>query len=896
MSLVKNFLNVMEAAVAYVGAGFNVIPMYGIIDGKCQCGKADCRNAGKHPLIKWKDLSVVTVDTVKEWFTKWSSANIAVITGNGLLVVDIDAKSGGLESLALLEAKYGPLPKSVRVLTGGGGLHIYFIYNAMLHKIKSLTGLLKGVDIRADGGIIIAPPSNHISGKQYEWFDGKSIVDTPIEQAPEFLLNLIKGDSEKSNSANDASLSDTDKFHEGTRNDGIFKLAIQLRKNGLTGDALLIQVIEANNTMCVPPLDDGELTKIIESALSYDISVNDEHPYFSENGKMYMRTTKGVMQLSNFDIRLKEQRKIYDGGDSLPKTDLVLEVMSPKLDMKYVTIPSDKFEDSNYLISIDARLMVTAEKMRQHVSKAIRFLGNMFNVIRTHIYTGWTEINGKRMFLSNSGAIAEDGLNYNFKTDSEHGGPNGYELQLASDDFKINYSTLIFNLIRVADLKVTLPLLAAVFRAPLADMLPVDYSIGLIGKTGTKKTTLASLFLCFYGRNFSVTKTPENFNSTANAIQRHTFLHKDVLTLLDDYVVGETSEYVAEKIFRSLANRSARNRLTKDSFGLHTSFIPRGLLMFTAEDMNLGQSIRARIIQIDVDQKLTNDLLLTELQKRAKAGEFTVIMGEYIRWLAGNYDVIADEISALKFENQASQKYKGKHARTASNLSDLTLGMRYFLKFASEELNFDQAMIDHIELQAEDTFKELVKIQDEQNSDADPIETFLNCLKGSFATNIAFVETKINSTTKKYGKLLGYAEAFITGETIFQPKGQKVGLIKNDQMILIIEDAYSAAKQYARIRNIKFNITQYSLGRHLKDEGIIATESNRANIKRTIDGKRGRYWVIDNWEEVMFPNFDDEQVDFNEEVKNIMKKQFGAPIAPFFENGKSNKSQKDDLN
>ena len=101
---------------------FRVLPLHSIKDGGCTCGNADCHSPGKHPLTKngVKDATN-TPGTILGWRGRWPDSNTGVATGRGLVVLDIDPRNGGDESLAELIEKYGPLPETVTVSTGGGG-------------------------------------------------------------------------------------------------------------------------------------------------------------------------------------------------------------------------------------------------------------------------------------------------------------------------------------------------------------------------------------------------------------------------------------------------------------------------------------------------------------------------------------------------------------------------------------------------------------------------------------------------------------------------------------------------------------------------------------------------------------------------------------------------------
>jgi putative DNA primase/helicase len=167
-----------SAALAYAHRGWRMFPLHGIVKGVCSCGRLDCSSPGKHPLVR-QGLYEATTDEVviRRWWTQWSRANIGVATGegSGIAVVDIDlpAAFGALECLM-----HGSqtLPLTLTALTGGGGVHlIYRSHDGQLgNSAGRLPGIrddLSGVDLRANGGYIVAPPSVHHTGNRYEWLD-----------------------------------------------------------------------------------------------------------------------------------------------------------------------------------------------------------------------------------------------------------------------------------------------------------------------------------------------------------------------------------------------------------------------------------------------------------------------------------------------------------------------------------------------------------------------------------------------------------------------------------------------------------------------------------------------------------------------------------------------------
>lgn len=118
----------------------------------------------------------------------------AASLGDGwkLLVIDLDEK-GSVSGVAtwnnwIAEHELGCEPETWRARTGGGGQHVYFRYPAHL-SIRNTQATLAGIDVRAEGGFVVAPPSMHRHGKPYQWLF--SPFDTDLAEAPQWLLEKV---------------------------------------------------------------------------------------------------------------------------------------------------------------------------------------------------------------------------------------------------------------------------------------------------------------------------------------------------------------------------------------------------------------------------------------------------------------------------------------------------------------------------------------------------------------------------------------------------------------------------------------------------------------------------------------------------------------------------------
>jgi len=263
----------LKASLSYAKAGIPVFPLNNPDEyGKCSCGRSDCHAVGKHPRTINGFNDATTDETrIRGWFNKWPDANIGMPTGvaSGIDVLDIDPRSGGDKSLAELEAKNGPLPKTQKVITGGNGLHYYFKHESKFSKSQS--NVMPGIDIKTDGGYVVAPLSLHASGKLYLWSPGYGPEEISLASAPQWLVDLEKYlPQKKPNSKSGGPIL------EGRRNSALTSLAGKMRRKGFDLKEIESVLQEENLRSCRPPLDALEVLQIAESISRYEPAENDD--------------------------------------------------------------------------------------------------------------------------------------------------------------------------------------------------------------------------------------------------------------------------------------------------------------------------------------------------------------------------------------------------------------------------------------------------------------------------------------------------------------------------------------------------------------------------------------------------------------------------------------------
>lgn len=232
--------------------------------------------------------------TIERWWDKNPQYNIGIATGNkssGLVVIDLDVdKNKGIDGYDVLrdwQNKHGKLPETWQSITGRGGYH-YFYKDAIVHSNR--VGLYEGVDIRGEGGYIVAPPSVHPNGNIYEWEQGPEEYE--IAQVDNIVNDFLKGEKQRRDFEHKTNFKVPELIPEGKRVDTIVRLIASLRTKGLDDDAIKAAVRVENEKRCNPPLKEKELEKAVFPALKRDWQVN-SHYYnnfnaMNENDNKYV--------------------------------------------------------------------------------------------------------------------------------------------------------------------------------------------------------------------------------------------------------------------------------------------------------------------------------------------------------------------------------------------------------------------------------------------------------------------------------------------------------------------------------------------------------------------------------------------------------------------------------
>jgi len=251
--------NRLDAALDYAARGLSIIPV-----------KPD-----KKPCIKWQDFQSrkAAEDEIRSWWGKWPDAMIGIVTGeiNGLFVVDCDSPEG-------FEAVQALLPDSLEIpmaRTPRGGWHLYFQYPAG-SGLTVQVNIMPKVDIRGEGGYVIAAPSSNADGGFYSWVDGLSLAEVAPPSVPDALLKALLNALLNNNNISiyrgckenvrpeDNSLQF---LTQGTRDNDLFHVGNCLIKGGCEEEKAR-QVLSILAYSCNPPFPETEAQVKIDSVLT----------------------------------------------------------------------------------------------------------------------------------------------------------------------------------------------------------------------------------------------------------------------------------------------------------------------------------------------------------------------------------------------------------------------------------------------------------------------------------------------------------------------------------------------------------------------------------------------------------------------------------------------------
>ncbi len=272
-AIASEAVGLLADAIHYASSGFAVFPIHGISKGRCTCGKSNCGSPGKHPRTIHGLYSATTyIEELDKIFRglEYPATNIGIRTGqaSSLIVVDVDIDKGAkLENLYELGIK-DSLDETLQVRTGGG-IHFYFWYEGAEIK-NSASKIAPFIDVRGEGGYVVAPTSTHVSGRRYEFSKIAEVQAMPSALLD--LLNKIDNFPQKGN-LNGSTRLVGNEINNGTRNATLTSIGGSLRNRGCEWATIYAALAAENTQKCKPPLSDAEVRSIATSICKYPVGI-----------------------------------------------------------------------------------------------------------------------------------------------------------------------------------------------------------------------------------------------------------------------------------------------------------------------------------------------------------------------------------------------------------------------------------------------------------------------------------------------------------------------------------------------------------------------------------------------------------------------------------------------
>ena len=625
------------------------------------------------------------------------------------------------------------------------------------------------------------------------------------------------------------------------------------KKNNIQVNALNVGTEKAsskyysyqNDSTDIIQANTNKFNKNQENSLS---SLFEKTPYEIIDGSLFKVTNKKVnkvyQKLSNFVPYLKNETIIDDGVDVKRYLSMEGKHANGK-NLPSIRISANDFNNMNWITKnwgLHCNIE-TGQTVKDCIRHAIQCTAT--NIKTEHIYchTGWRNINNKLIFLCN-GLYLDENVETNVELE---GKLSQYCLTDVTERNIDEDLKCISNLLDTEFIphKIILPLIALAFLSPLNHFLKIadcepKLVLFLIGKTGAKKSTLASLILSFFG-DFTNTDLPISFRDTANSIIAQSFILKDVLTVIDDYhpstKLDELSmNKTAQVIMRSYGDRIGKNRLNCDST-LKVSKPPRGNVIITGESTpDISESGTARYISIELQPNDIDVSKLTELQELSRNGAFKSVMSFYIRWI---YQYVNGVYTEKEYANKLREDFINNrkiliteltnrnitfHPRIPEALSWLFIGFEKFLNLMNNANVLTNDDLQFLVSEFADILINLAISQSKTVTEDNPSIKFVTKLNSLLESKIARVQ---DIRTYQYA-----------GEDGF------IGYEDDMYYYLISSISHKLVKKLCDEQGELFSVSERTLLKHLDEDGFIETSKDSRTKLLRVGGSPQRFiWL-----------------------------------------------------
>lgn len=811
--------NSLEAAHQYLKSGWWPVP---IPPGQ------------KGPALKgWTNLRL-TDDDLSQYFG--NGEGIGLLLGEpsgGLVDVDLDASEAIVVTPMFL-------PETGMVHGRPSKLRSHWWYLASpipaTLKFQDPDGTML-VELRSTGGQTVIPPSVHPSGELISWeSDGEPRrIDGPMLRAAVARVAacaLLARHWPTKGSRHEASLATAGLLLRGGTSREEAEQIVEAASRAVGDEEWRDRVQSVRDTAATlasgqsatggPSLASfiGEpvVAKLREWLNLKTSRTSETGPYRVEGGRIcrekFTRDGAIVEPLCNFTATVTEEI-ILDDGVEPTWAFLVEGCLETGEHLPSVRISANRFAGMGWVTEAwGLRAVVRAgSTTRDYLREAIQRLSPHAQRRQVFTHTGWREVNGRRIYLTATGAVGQEG----FEVDLGSPDLTRYALPREAEG-PSEAMRLSLQLLRLAPLSITAPLWATVFRAPLASIFRPDFSLWLEGPTASLKSTLAALFLSHFG-DFDRVHLPGAWSSTANQLRRRAFILKDVPFVIDDYAPtaldARELEAKVSRLIRAQGNLVGRGRLRSD-LSERPAFPPRGLIISTGEQHPPGQSLLARMLVVQMERSHVDLADLTQVQKNVT--RFSHAMAGYVAWLAPQMPTLPALLRQTFEGARARATAEGWHLRVPETLAHLWCGLHAGLTYAEEVGACSLTEAEDLRGACWEALLAIGRAQAQVVEEERPSRLFLQVL--------------LTLVTQGRGLLLPKD----AGPDRLRAEQLLIGWQDEEAIYLIPEAAFVAVNRFCRESGEGFPLRQEGLRRDLAREGLSDCDAGRHTAMVRVGG------------------------------------------------------------
>jgi hypothetical protein len=467
---------------------------------------------------------------------------------------------------------------------------------------------------------------------------------------------------------------------------------------------------------------------------------------------------------------------------------------------------------------------------------AIQELSSHVGSEKVYKHTGWRTCEGKNVYLHAGGAIGAQGVVPGVRVDLPE--PlSGYRLPEPPEGAALRDAIRAsLRFLEAAPETVTIPLYGCIFRSALGR---ADFAVQVTGPSGAGKSSLVALVLGHWGPEWSWDNLPTTWKSTSNYNAALAFLVKDAVLGVDDFAPtgdqgGSTRQHQeADNLLRGQANRAGRGRLRSDA-SLRPPRPPRGLIISTGEATPRGQSLRARILVIEMSRGMLDTTTLSPYQQDARQSLYAAAFSGFIRWLAPRLGQIQAEMPARLAALRLQATSDDLHRRTPATIANLAYGLELFAEFAVEAKAMTRKQAESFLNRCWKALGEAAAAQAEVQGHGDTAKRFLSLLQTALKTGKAHV-AGARSNQPDHPQCWGWRQQ---GDG-WAPCGSQIGWV--DGTNLYLDPAAATVAKSMAEGGEAFNIGDKSLHKRLHEGGFLVQidkARERLLIRKTLGGKQ----------------------------------------------------------